>query len=355
MNGILVLAECNAKGVTGATTAAITAANQLCAYLGCTFDIVVVGAADEELATRSLAALGAREVYSVQGMAQQAPDAWASAEALAGMVGEYKVVCAGASDFGCEALSLLAGKLKVAYAGDCIGFDWSNGELYYKRSLYAGNVHAYVTLETSPQLVTVRQCEFELARPVSQLSPVRRIQLAEHGATNRPFRLLSRTTGIDEANRLLSARVIVAGGRPLKRRFHEVLGALAAALDGAIGATRAACIAGYAPIGLQIGQTGKRVAPRLYVAVAVSGSVQHVAGMKGSNIIVAINKDPQAPIFRIADYGLVADFESTVPELIRAIGTTAHGQQESCCPLGWQQRPSARAASDTADFPSKPQ
>jgi electron transfer flavoprotein alpha subunit len=168
-------------------------------------------------------------------------------------------------------------------------------------------------------VVSVRQTEFAAAEPSGGASPVETAPKAADDAAAARVEFLNVEVGKSERPDLAEARVVVSGGRSLKEQFKQVLEPLADALGAAVGASRAACDAGYAPPELQVGQTGRTVAPQLYVAVGISGAIQHIAGMKGSKYIVAINKDPDAPIFQIADYGLVADLFVAVPELVKEL------------------------------------
>jgi electron transfer flavoprotein alpha subunit len=167
--------------------------------------------------------------------------------------------------------------------------------------------------------VSVRQTEFAAAEPGGGSSPVETVAKAADDAAAARVEFLKLEAGKSERPDLGEARVVVSGGRSLKEQFKQVLEPLADGLQAAIGASRAACDAGYAPPELQVGQTGRTVAPQLYVAVGISGAIQHIAGMKGSKYIVAINKDADAPIFQIADYGLVADLFVAVPELVKEL------------------------------------
>jgi electron transfer flavoprotein alpha subunit len=189
------------------------------------------------------------------------------------------------------------------------------GTLVYKRPMYAGNAFGTVELTTPIHVATARQSEFD---PRRRSAGARRSKRRRSRAGRRGVAV--EFVGLDavksERPELTEARVVVSGGRALKEKFFEVLEPLADAFGAAIGASRAAVDAGYAPGDFQVGQTGKIVAPELYVAVGISGAIQHIAGMKSSKVIVAINKDPEAPIFQIADYGLVADLFQAVPALV---------------------------------------
>jgi electron transfer flavoprotein alpha subunit len=169
------------------------------------------------------------------------------------------------------------------------------------------------------QVISVRQSEFTAAEPSGGASPVEDAALAAKDPAAERVEFVSLDAAKSERPDLGEARVIVSGGRALKEKFAEVLDPLAGLLGAAVGASRAACDAGYAPAELQVGQTGRVVAPKLYFAIGISGAIQHLAGMKGSKTIVAINKDEEAPIFQVADFSLTAKWEEAIPKLIELI------------------------------------
>ena len=187
----------------------------------------------------------------------------------------------------------------------------------FKRPMWAGNVIGTVELTTATKVITVRPTEF--AAPTAGAAGEVGAITVDPGASKMSY--VKFDAVVSDRPALQDARVVVAGGRGLKgpEGFKTVLEPLADALGAAIGASRAVCDAGWVPNDWQVGQTGKVVAPELYIAVGISGAIQHVAGMKGSKVIVAINKEPEAPIFQVADYGLVADLFKVVPELTDAI------------------------------------
>jgi len=193
------------------------------------------------------------------------------------------------------------------------------GKRHYRRPQYAGNAFGWLEVTTPVHVVSVRQTEFPAAEPAGGGSPVENAAKAPDDAAAARVEFVGIQAGKSERPDLGEARVVVSGGRSLKEQFKQVLEPLADGLGAAIGASRAACDAGYAPPELQVGQTGRTVAPQLYMAIGISGAIQHIAGMKGSKVIVAINKDPDAPIFQIADYGLVADLFVAVPELVKEL------------------------------------
>jgi electron transfer flavoprotein alpha subunit len=185
--------------------------------------------------------------------------------------------------------------------------------------MFAGNAFGICSVTTPIQVVSVRQSAFSAAEAAGGSSPVEDAAVSAPAAAAERVEFVSLDQVKNERPDLAEARVVVSGGRALKERFNEVLDPLCDLLGAALGASRAACDAGYAASDLQVGQTGKVVAPSLYFAIGISGAIQHLAGMKNSKVIVAINKDGDAPIFQVADYGLVADLFTTVPELVRRI------------------------------------
>jgi electron transfer flavoprotein alpha subunit len=200
---------------------------------------------------------------------------------------------------------------------DVLGMEQDADGLIFRRPMYAGNVIASVRIDGEGGVFSVRTSAFGAPTPADGESALQSVTI-DDVALPRGTEWIGLEAGEQTRPDLTVASVVVSGGRPLRdaETFERLLGGLADKLGGAVGATRAAVDSGIAPNELQVGQTGKIVAPQLYIAAGVSGSVQHLAGMKDSKVIVAINTDPDAPIFEVADYGLVADLHEALPELI---------------------------------------
>jgi len=319
MSNVLVIAELGEDGsLKNATLSAITFAKRAAPAVGGSFDVLVLGASTSAAAA-DLARHGAGKILTIDdtSLAHYTAEQFSPSVAEAGKA--YSLLVATATTFGKDLLPRVAASLDAAYAGDCAAVTIDDGKLTYKRPMYAGNAFGYCQLSTAISVVTVRQSEVEADVPGTSASPIQAVAKQAPGKAAERVEFVSLDAVKSDRPELGDARVIVSGGRALKERFFEVLEPLATKLGAALGASRAACDAGYCPGDFQVGQTGKIVAPQLYLAIGMSGAIQHIAGMKGSRVIVAINKDADAPIFQLADYGLVEDLFTAVPALVKAL------------------------------------
>jgi electron transfer flavoprotein alpha subunit len=319
VNRVLVVAELHEGKVRKATNSAITFARDAVKGGG-TFAILAMGA-NATAAGAELAGYGASKVIVVDddSLAHQVCELFAPTIAEVARAGDFDVVAITASSFGKDVAPRVAAKLGAGYAPDVASVHVQGAKRTYKRPMFAGNAFGHCEITTPVHVVSVRQSEFPAAPPVGGVSPVETAPLAAPDPAAARVSFVSLEAGKSERPDLGEARIVVSGGRALKEQFAQILDPLANLLGAAVGASRAACDAGYAPAELQVGQTGRVVAPQLYFAIGISGAIQHLAGMKSSKTIVAINKDPDAPIFQVADYGLVADLFIAVPALVEAL------------------------------------
>ncbi|THF60541.1 electron transfer flavoprotein subunit alpha/FixB family protein [Pseudothauera rhizosphaerae] len=306
---ILVIAEHDNASLKAATLNTVSAA----AKLG---DIHVLVAGNGAAAAAAAAAklAGVAKVLLAEAPHYEAQLAENVAALVVANAGGYSHLLAPATSFGKNVAPRVAALLDVAQISDIVAVDSADT---FVRPIYAGNALATVKSADPVKVITVRTTAFEAAGE-GGAAPVENIAA---GADLGLSRLVGRELTKSERPELGAARIIVSGGRGLGsgENYHTLLEPLADKLGAALGASRAAVDAGYVPNDYQVGQTGKIVAPQLYVAVGISGAIQHLAGMKDSKVIVAINKDPEAPIFQVADYGLVGDLFEVVPELTRAL------------------------------------
>jgi electron transfer flavoprotein alpha subunit len=311
----LVIAEVEDGVPKRATLSAIGFVKSVLPSLGGSFSVLLLGSG-LEAATRELEWYGAARLLVCDDPSLAHYTAEHFAPTVASAAKDFGLVVATASSFGKDLMPRVAARLDAAYAADCSGVADEAGKLVYRRPMFAGNVFGSCTLETPIQVATVRQSEFAAAEPVAETSPVQTVPKSAPGSSAGRVEFVKLEGVKSKRPELADAKVVVSGGRALKERFFEVLEPLADTLGAALGASRAAVDAGYAPGDFQVGQTGKVVAPQLYFALGISGAIQHIAGMKSSKVIVAVNKDAEAPIFQVADYGLVADLFQAVPSLV---------------------------------------
>jgi len=304
----LVLAEHDGGKLNPATLATVTAA----AAVGGPVHVLVAGGDDASAAADEAAKVeGVEKVLLASDAAYAGQLAENVAPLVAGLMDGYDAFLAPATTTGKNIAPRVAAMLDVMQVSDIIGVE---GPKTFTRPIYAGNAIATVESSDAKLVITVRGTAFDKAAAEGGSATV-------EAASGPGDAGLSTFVGLDatesERPELTSAGTIVSGGRALKdsATFEQVITPLADKLGAAIGASRAAVDAGYVPNDYQVGQTGKIVAPELYFAIGISGAIQHLAGMKDSKVIVAINKDPDAPIFQVADLGLVADLFDAVPEL----------------------------------------
>ncbi len=319
MANVLVVAEFSEGKLKKTTHSAITFAQTVAKGTSGAFSILILGAG-AKAAAQELAGFGAAKVFVADdtNLAHYVCERYAPTVVATAKKG-FDVAVTAASAYGKDLMPRVAAALDAGYANDISLVKAEGGKITYKRPMFAGNAYGWCEITTPVQVVSVRQSEFTAAQPSGGSSPIEPVSIAPPGGGADRVEFVSFDQVKSERPELTEASVVVSGGRALKERFKEVLDPLADALGAAVGASRAACDAGYAPSDLQVGQTGKVVAPKLYFAIGISGAIQHLAGMKGSKVIVAVNKDAEAPIFQVADYGLVADLFQAIPQLVKEI------------------------------------
>ena len=317
MSNVLVVAEHLNGNLKKSSLNALAAGHELAKRSGGKVVALVLGQGIGNAAAE-LANYGAAEVWTAEDarLEHAIADVWAKAIEKAAKDHGAAYVVAAATAQGKDILPRVAAALGAGMATDVLRFGGEGANVTFVRPMWAGSVLAEVAIDTPVKLLTVRPTDFAPAAKAAAASPVKPMALPELPASKARFLEFRQVKSARPE--LTEARVVVAGGRGTKGDFKPVEG-LADELGGAVGASRAVVDAGWVPNDYQVGQTGKTVAPELYIAMGISGAIQHVAGMKGSKVIVAVNKDPEAPIFQIADYGLVGDLFKIAPELEKAI------------------------------------
>ena len=307
---VLVIADHDGSAVRDTTNKTVTAALKI----GGDVDILVVGSNAKAAADSAAAIAGVRKVLLAESAGLGHQLAEDVEETVLSLAGGYDAILSPATNDGKNFMPRLAAKLDVAPISDIVEVVSADT---FVRPIYAGNALETIQSSDAKKVITVRPTGFDAAANDGSAS-VETVAGKEAGKASFVAEELVKS----DRPELGAAKIIVSGGRALGSadEFHAVMEPLADKLGAAIGASRAAVDAGYAPNDYQVGQTGKVVAPALYIAIGISGAIQHLAGMKDSKVIVAINKDADAPIFQVADFGIVGDYKTVVPELMAALG-----------------------------------
>ena len=321
MPKVLVIVEHDEGQLKLATLSAVSFASKLVAETGGTFELLVIGREITRIA-ESLRPYSASTILTVDHPELEYPvgDKYAEVVNHCARQRGANFVVAAASTFSKDILPRAAALLDAGMLSDVIEARQDGEDFTFRRIMYAGNVIATVKLAGDLRFLTIRPAAFAHPAKGPNSSPVENLSLdpkklpSNIAYESREGRAAGRPDSTE-------ARVVISGGRAIKSAedFERLIGGLADALHGAVGSSRALVDAGITPNSLQVGQTGKIVAPELYIAVGVSGAIQHLAGIKDAKVIVAINKDAEAPIFEVADFGLVADAYQVVPELVEKL------------------------------------
>jgi electron transfer flavoprotein alpha subunit len=314
MPAVVVLCEADGKGIRSASLPALTAAAELAKQAGGEVVAVVIGQGIGPAAADAAKHAARVLAYDDAKLAAPLAETWAPVLVDAVKRAGAAALLGTATSTGKDILPRAAALLGVGMVSDVTAVLGPNR---FRRPAYAGNAIEEVEVAGAVVVASVRQTAF----PATAAAAAGAVETVAAGAVDAlGAELIGLKATVSARPDLGEAKVVVSGGRGMKAGENfKVLEELTDLLGGALGASRAACDAGMVPNDLQVGQTGKVVAPQLYIAVAISGAIQHLAGMKGSKVIVAINKDPEAPIFQVADYGLVDTWEKAVPALIAAV------------------------------------
>ncbi|MGO6819141.1 electron transfer flavoprotein subunit alpha/FixB family protein [Rhizobium leguminosarum] len=311
---ILLLADHDNASLSDQTAKTLTAAAKIAKDQASDIHILVAGKAAKAAADAAAKLAGVSKVLLAESDELANNLAEPLADLIVSLAGSYDTIISAATSVGKNVLPRVAALLDVAQVSEIIEVISSDT---FKRPIYAGNAIQTVQASDAKKVITVRTASFASA-PEGGSATIEAIPaVSDPGLSTFVRDALSAS----DRPELTSAKIIISGGRALgsAEKFREVILPLADKLGAAVGASRAAVDAGYAPNDWQVGQTGKVVAPQLYIACGISGAIQHLAGMKDSKVIVAINKDEEAPIFQVADYGLVADLFDALPELQKAL------------------------------------